>query len=69
MFFNSNWLNFKLVKYNICNFVFKDISKMRFFLSILENSVLKKSKYKKKGFYDISKKFKIKLGKRSEYLR
>ena len=67
-FFNFNIFNYNLIKYNILEVFTKNFFLLQFFIQVL-GSIMKKDVYKGKGFFDLTKKLILKLGKRSEYLR
>jgi len=68
IYINFKFLNFKIIKYNLIFFYFNNFSLMNKFISFLEN-IKKKDFYKGKGIYDINKKYILKLGKKSDYLK
>ncbi len=67
-YFDINFLNYNLLKYNIVEILCRNFFLLTFFINVLSN-LKKKDKYKGKGFYEITKKVILKLGKKSEYLR
>ena len=64
IYININFLNFKLVKYNLICFYFNNFKLMNKFIIFLEN-IRKKDVYKGKGIFDFNKKILLKLGKKS----
>ena len=64
IYLNSNFFNFKLVKYNLIFLYFNNFNLMNKFIIFLEN-IRKKDLYKGKGIFDINKKFTLKLGKKN----
>ena len=65
IYLNLNFLNFKLIKYNLIFMYFNNFNLMNKFIIFLEKNIRKKDVYKGKGIFDINKKIILKLGKKS----